>query len=335
MKTPASPRIELQAAVWRAGSLQSPVRLDEGQGRCHRASILPLPAGEWMVAWDEERGGNYDIWTYRSSGARERMTDSELWDTTPALARATDGRIWLAWERKGDHRRALRVSRSQHLRQDLGWIGLAAGALAFPGKRARTADPAFPLLGDGGDLRRAVSEAARARQWRRCGCSGSAADGTPSTFLRGARVEARAVGGAANPVLQFDAGIGLRAAERAQGRGSAHRRRAEHPLPGTPIYDQMSLALDDASGWLSMAYEVPKRRHTLDRMEARLTRSSGRLDTAADVSTFIAWIWTSTSSGLAVASGGRPESDRAARDAALSAGHAAVSRSGRPGSTGW
>ena len=36
----------------------------------------------------------------------------------------------------------------------------------------------------------------------------------------------------------------------------------------TPMYDQMSLSLDEAGGWLSMAYEVPKRRHTLDRMES-------------------------------------------------------------------
>ncbi len=96
----APPRLEMQAQVWRGGRWDAPVKLDEGQGRCHRPALLPLSGAEWMVAWDEERNGNYEIWARRSGGKAERLTDSELWDTTPALARASDGRIWVAWERK-------------------------------------------------------------------------------------------------------------------------------------------------------------------------------------------------------------------------------------------
>src|SRR5262249_49942624 len=43
MRKLAAPRIELQASVYRHAAWQKPVRLDDGQGRCHRSSILSVP----------------------------------------------------------------------------------------------------------------------------------------------------------------------------------------------------------------------------------------------------------------------------------------------------
>jgi len=96
----AAPRIELDARVWRDSHWSSPVRLDESRGRCHRASLLPLADGRWVVAWDEEREGHYAIFARWSDRPLEHVTDSELWDTSPSLARTPEGRIWVAWERK-------------------------------------------------------------------------------------------------------------------------------------------------------------------------------------------------------------------------------------------
>jgi hypothetical protein len=97
---PAAPRLQLDVQLYRNGRWSPPERIDQGEGRCHRPTLLDLPNGAWIVAWDEERAGNYDIYARRSGGAVERLTDTEVWDTTPALARTADGRIWIAWERK-------------------------------------------------------------------------------------------------------------------------------------------------------------------------------------------------------------------------------------------
>lgn len=96
----AGARIELALQFCRKGSWGRPERLDQGAGRCHRPSLLDLPNGGWMAAWDEERDGNYDIYARRFEGSVERLTDNELWDTAPVLAHTADGRIWVAWERK-------------------------------------------------------------------------------------------------------------------------------------------------------------------------------------------------------------------------------------------
>ena len=96
----APPNLQLDLQFYRNGRWSPPERLDQGEGRCHRPSLLELPNGAWIAAWDEERGGNYDIYARRSGAAVERLTDTEVWDTTPALARTADGRIWIAWERK-------------------------------------------------------------------------------------------------------------------------------------------------------------------------------------------------------------------------------------------
>lgn len=96
----AAPRLELHALVRRNGHWTAGTRLDEGAGRCHRPSLLSLPGGQWLVAWDEEREGNYDIWVRGSSGPMTRVAGSELWETAPSLARTPDTRVWLAWEQK-------------------------------------------------------------------------------------------------------------------------------------------------------------------------------------------------------------------------------------------
>ncbi len=264
MKKPASPRIELQASVWRGGSWQSPVRLDEGQGRCHRASILPLPGGEWMVAWDEERGGNYDIWTYRSNGARERITDSELWDTTPALARAADGRIWLAWERKetiGGRFAYRGRSIFAKIQDGSGWQPAPS---PFPGSEpGRLTRHSHYWATEGISEERYPKLLARANGEMWLFWLGGGRDSSTSfagrVWRRGQWEEPRILFYNSMPESAF--------ALHSVRKGVDLRTSARGPYQ-TPIYDQMSLALDDASGWLSMAYEVPKRRHTLDRMEA-------------------------------------------------------------------
>ena len=119
MKKPAPPRIELLASVYRAGAWQTALRLDEGQGRCHRASLLPLGGSEWMVAWDEERGGNYDVWTRRKRGGGTHYR----FRTVGHHAGAGPRQRWPCLARlgaQGDHRRPVRVSRPQHVRERSG-----------------------------------------------------------------------------------------------------------------------------------------------------------------------------------------------------------------------
>ena len=129
--------------------------------------MLALAGSEWMVAWDEERGGNYDIWVRRArGGVAERITDSELWDTTPALARTNDGRVWLAWERKETIGGRFAYRGRSIFGKYLGWLEMAMGAVAVPGSRAWPADAALAVLGHRRHIRRALSKMHGAQQRR-------------------------------------------------------------------------------------------------------------------------------------------------------------------------
>jgi hypothetical protein len=263
MKKLAPPRIELEASVRSGGVWRKPLRLDQAQGRCHRASILPLGGSNWMVAWDEERGGNYDIWVRPPGSPAVRITDSELWDTTPTLAKTSDGRVWLAWERKetiggrfayrarsvfgkiwdganwswapspyigGDPGRLTRHSRF--------WATEGISEERYPRLEARSNGDLWLFWMGGG---RDSSTSFAGRVWK-----------------NGKWSEPRMVFYDPVPYSAF----ALPSAKK----GVDFRTSARGPYQ-TPLYDQMSFWLDDQAGMLSLAYEVPKRRHTTDRME--------------------------------------------------------------------
>jgi hypothetical protein len=263
LKKPTGSRIELYASLWQSGAWQPPVLLDEGRGRCHRANILPLSGGDWMIAWDEERGGNYDIWVRRPEGPPQRITDSELWDTTPALARAGDGRVWLAWERK------------ETIGGRFAYRGRSIFGKIWDGSSWQWAPSPFPQT-DPGRLTR------HSRYWAIEGISEerypkllSRANGELWLFwLGGGRDSSTSFAGRVwkngrweEPRILFynsmpESALALPSMKK----GVDPRTSARGPYQ-TPIYDQMSLSLDDRTGLLSMAYDVPKRRHTLDRMQ--------------------------------------------------------------------
>jgi hypothetical protein len=263
LKKPAGSRIELFTSLWQSGAWQPPVRLDEGRGRCHRASILPLGGSDWMIAWDEERGGNYDVWVRSREKAPERITDSELWDTTPVLARAGDGRVWLAWERK------------ETIGGRFAYRGRSIFGKIWDGARWQWAPSPFPQT-DPGRLTR------HSRYWA---IEGISEERYPKLLARASgELWLFWLGGGRDSSTSFAARVWKNGrweeprilfynsmpesafALPAVRKGADPRTSARGPYQ-TPIYDQMSVALDDRTGLLSMAYDVPKRRHTLDRMQ--------------------------------------------------------------------
>jgi hypothetical protein len=253
----APPRLELHL-------LEPRLRLDEGRGRCHRPALLPLPGGEWMVAWDEERDGNYEIWVRRSGEKAARLTNSELWDTTPALARTTDGRIWLAWEGKET----------------------VGGRFAYQGRSL------FGMVREGGAWRPAPSPFPGAepgrltRHSRFWATQGISEERYPQLLGRGngdlwlfwlgggrmsstsfsARVFSK--GAWSEPRLVFHDAVPYSAFALPSARAGIDYRSSDRGPYQTPLCNQMRLALDDRAGLLWMAYEVPKRRHITDRTSA-------------------------------------------------------------------
>ncbi len=256
----APPRIELHAMRFESGRWSSAERLDEGQGRCFRASLLATPGG-WMAAWDEERDGNYDVWVRRSGGRAERISDSGLWDTAPALARTPEGRIWLAWER--------RIPVGGRFTYE----GRSIFGKFFEGARWQWAPSPFPEA-EPGRLTR------HSRYWATQGIS---EERYPQWLVRhngdlwlfwlgGGRMSSTAFAGRlwrggrwSEPRLFFHDPVpypswGLGSARR----GVDLRTRGRWPYQ-TPLCNQMAVVLDDAGGLLWMAYEVPKRRHITDK----------------------------------------------------------------------
>jgi hypothetical protein len=257
----APPRLELNARVFRAGRWETAVRLDGGQGRCHRPALLPLPGGGWMVAWDEERDGNYEIWARRSGGAAERLTNTELWDTTPALARARDGRIWLAWERK------------ETIGGRFAYQGRSIFGQFHDGTRWRPAPSPFPAA-EPGRLTR------HSRFWATHGISEerypqllARANGELWLFwLGGGRMSSTSFSARvlrqdawSEPRLVFHDPVPYPAFALPSARAGVDFRSADRGPYQTPLCNQMALALDDRAGLLWMAYQVPKRRHITDR----------------------------------------------------------------------
>jgi hypothetical protein len=257
----APPRIELQARRYEGGRWLPPARLDEGIGRCHRASLLSLPSG-WIVAWDEEREGNYDIWVRTSNGTAQRITDSELWDTTPSLARTPEGRIWLAWERK------------ETIGGRFSYQGRSIFAKFFDGSQWQWSPSPYSST-EPGRLTR------HSRFWATQGISEERypqllarrngelwlfwlGGGRMSSTSFSARVwkserwsEPRLVFHDAMPYAMFALPSARRGVDfRSMGRGPYQ----------TPLCNQMALALDDGAGDLWMAYEVPRRRHITDKV---------------------------------------------------------------------
>ncbi len=263
MKKPVPPRIELLSSVYRAGAWQTPIRLDEGRGRGHRATLLPLTGSDWMVAWDEERGGNYDVWARKSGGPASRITDSELWDTTPALARASDGRVWLAWERK------------ETIGGRFAYRGRSLFGKIWNGSGWEWAPSPFAGAEPGRLTRHSRFWATEGISEERYPKLQARANGELWLFwLGGGRDSSTAFAGRlwkdgkwSEPRMIFNDPVPYSAfALPSVRKGVDFRTSARGPYQ-TPLLDQMSLWLDDPNGFLWMAYEVPKRRHTTDRMD--------------------------------------------------------------------
>lgn len=257
-----APRIELAARVVRDGRWQQAARLDEGVGRCHRPNLLAQPGGGWMVAWDEEREGNYDIFVRNSQGPAQRLTGTALWDTAPALARTTDGRIWAVWE----------------TRETVGgrftYRGRSIFGKVLEGGRWQWIASPYPTPGDPGRLTR------HGTQWAAQGISEERYPNLVARangdlwllWLGGGRMSSVALTGRrlrggqwSEPRLLFHdpmpySAFQLPSAQpgrdlRTQGRGPYQ----------TPLANQLVWALDDAGGDLWLGYEVPRRRHITDR----------------------------------------------------------------------
>ncbi|MBI3682652.1 MAG: hypothetical protein HY235_19940 [Acidobacteria bacterium] len=269
----AAPRLELDARILRQAQWTAPMRLDEGKGRCHRASLLDLPDSRWLVAWDEERGGNYDIFARFSDGAVERMTESPIWDTTPALARTPGGSIWLAWERK-------ETAGGRYAYQ-----GRSIFGKVFEGGRWSWAPSPF----EGGEPGRLTRHS---RFWATQGISEerypqlvARSNGEMWLFwLGGGRMSSTSFSGRvlrqgrwSEPRLIFHDPVPYPAFALPSARaGDDLRSRGRGPYQ-TPLCNQMTLALDDGAGLLWMAYEVPKRRHITDTDLGDQNRPSGQI----------------------------------------------------------
>ncbi len=261
----APPRIELQAFELDGSSWGEPALLDEGVGRCFRPHILALPEGDWSVAWDEERDGNYDVFARSTDGPVERLTTSDLWDTAPTQARDGDGRTWIAWERRetvGGRFSYRGRSIFAKVSGDGGWTW---------------APSPFEMSADPGRLTRHSSYwAAHAMSEERYPQLLSRTNGDLWLFwLGGGRMSSVSFSGRVlrggewspprllfhdpNPYTAFQlpsvrSGVDLASS----GRGPYQ----------VPLANQLVTAVDDPDGWLWMAYQVPRRRHIADRLWA-------------------------------------------------------------------
>ena len=259
------PRIELQAFVLEGDSWGAPVRVDEGIGRCFRPNILALPGDAWRVAWDEERDGNYDVYTRQAGGPIERLTTSPLWDTAPSQAVDAGGRAWVAWER----RETVGGRFAYRGRSIFAKVSGSSGWIWAPSPFDNSEDP--------GRLTRHSSYwAAHAMSEERYPQLLPRENGDMWLFwLGGGRMSSVSFSGRVlrdgnwsapkllfhdpNPYTAFQLPSVRRGVDlAASGRGPYQ----------VPLANQLVTALDDEDGWLWMAYEVPRRRHIADRLWA-------------------------------------------------------------------
>ncbi len=259
------PRIELQALVLEGDSWGAPTRLDEGSGRCFRPNIVALPGGAWRVAWDEERDGNYDVYTRKDGDPVERLTTSALWDTAPFQTLDAEGRAWVAWERRetvGGRFAYRGRSIFAKISGDSGWTWA-------PSPFEKSEDP-------GRLTRHSAYWAAHAMSEERYPQLLLRKNGDMWLFwLGGGRMSSVSFSGRVlrdgkwsapkllfhdpNPYTAFQLPSVRRGVDLASsGRGPYQ----------VPLANQLVTALDDEDGWLWLAYEVPRRRHIADRLWA-------------------------------------------------------------------
>lgn len=259
------PRIELQALVLEGDTWGAPVRVDEGTGRCFRPNILALPGGGWRMAWDEERDGNYDVYTSQAGGPVDRLTTSALWDTAPSQALDADGRAWVAWERRetvGGRFAYRGRSIFAKVSGDSGWTWAASPFenSEDPGRLTRhspywaahaMSEERYPqlLLRENGEMWLFWLGGGRM----------SSVSFSGRVLRDGKWSDPKLLFHDPNPYTAFQLPSVRRGVDLASsGRGPYQ----------VPLANQLVTALDDKDGWLWMAYEVPRRRHIADRLWA-------------------------------------------------------------------
>ena len=157
IRTLAPPRIELQALTLSGGSWSDPQRVDEGLGRCHRPHLLALEGSGWRVAWDEERDGNYDIYSRGRDGPVERLTTSTLWGYRSGSGGRRKRPHLGGLGPPGARWRTVLLSWPQHLRESAGSGSLELGAFALREfSRPGQAHAALTVLGRPRHERRAL-----------------------------------------------------------------------------------------------------------------------------------------------------------------------------------
>ncbi len=257
---PNPPRLELHTFLYANGQWDARGRLDEGIGRCHRTSLLALPGGHWLAAWDEERNGNYDIRSRGSAMPAQAVASSEFWETSPSLARTPDSRLWIVWEQKEPLGGRFNYSgRSIYGKFHEGgqwkWAPSPYGA-ADPGRL--TAHNRFWTT-------QGISEEKHPRLHAR-------ANGDLwLSWLGGGRMDSTSLSsrvlrrnGWSEPVLVFYDNLPYTAFQTASARRGLDMRAFGRGPYQTPLANQFSYLMDDASGMLWLAYEVPRRRHATD-----------------------------------------------------------------------
>ncbi len=259
------PRIELQALVLEGDSWGEPRRLDDGVGRCFRPHILSLPDNSWRVAWDEERNGNYDIYSRLAGGQVERLTTSGLWDTAPSQARASDGRLWIAWERR------------ETFGGRFAYRGRSVFAKVMSADGWSWAPSPFESSEDPGRLtRHSAYWAAHAMSEERYPRLLSRKNGDLwLLWLGGGRMSSVSVAGRvfqkgswSAPKLLFHDPNPYTSFQLPSVRGGVDLASSGRGPYQVPLANQLVTTLNDKDGWLWMAYEVPRRRHIADRLWA-------------------------------------------------------------------
>ncbi len=259
------PRISLQTLRLAGGSWGAPRPLDEGRGRCFRPDLRGFADGGWRVIWDEERDGNYDVYARESGGPVERLTESPLWDTAPTQAVDANGQAWVAWER----------------RETVGGKFSYRGRSVFAKVRGpdgwQWAPSPFQSSADPGRLtRHSRFWAAHAMSEERYPRLLARQNGDLWLFwLGGGRMSSVSFSGRvlrdgtwSEPMLLFHDSNPYTAFQLPSAKGDLDLATTGRGPYQVPLANQLALAMDDAGGWLWMAYEVPRRRHIADRLWA-------------------------------------------------------------------